>query len=278
MQSSKPARSPCAPHLRLVPNEGFLLSNPHEYRSLVGFLHYLTFTRLDLSFAMHQVCQFMSFSTDIHLTATKRILRYIYGTLNFGILLQSSPISLSAFSDSDWAGDPFDRRSTTGFIAYLGYNPITWSAKKQDTISRSSTKSEYRDLASIAAELCWLRQVFKDLGIFLSSTRKLWCDNVSALAIASNLVFHARTKHLEVDYHFVREKVLRKDLQVKYIATGDQLADFFTKSLSTSQFVFLRSKIIVFIDPMVLRGDIRGSTELVKTENVESLKSEKEEV
>jgi len=212
MQSSKPARSPCASHLRLVPNEGSLLSNPHEYRSLVGFLHYLTFTRPDLSFAMHQVCQFMSFSTDIHLTATKRILRYIYGTLNFGILLQSSPISLSAFSDSDWAGDPFDRRSTTGFIAYLGYNPITWSVKKQDTISRSSTESEYRDLASIATEMCWLHQVFKDLGIFLSSTRKLWCDNVSALAIASNPVFHARTKHLEVDYHFVREKVLRKDL------------------------------------------------------------------
>ena len=101
MQSSKPARSPCAPHLRLVPNEGSLLSNPHEYRSLVGSLHYLTFIRPDLSFAVHQVCQFMCFPTDIHLTVAKHILRYINGTLNFGILLQPGPISLSAFSDSD---------------------------------------------------------------------------------------------------------------------------------------------------------------------------------
>ena len=88
-------------------------------------------------------------------------------------------------------------------------------------MSRSSIEFEYRALASIVVELCWLRQVFKDLGIFLATTPKLWCDNVSALAIASNPVFHARTKHLEVDYHFVREKVLRRDLQVKYIAIGD---------------------------------------------------------
>ena len=277
MQSSKPARSLYAPHLRLVPNEGSLLSNPHEYRSLVGSLHYLTFTRPDLSFAVHQVCQFMSSPTDIHLTVAKRILRYINGTLNFGILLQPGPISLFAFSDSDWAGDPFDRRSTTGFIAYLGYNPITWSAKKQGTVSRSSTESEYRALASTAAELCWLQQVFKDLGIFLPTAPKLWCDNVSALAIASNPIFHARTKHLEVDYHFVREKVLRRDLQVKYIAIGDQLADIFTKSLSTSQFVYLRSKILVSVDPMVLRGDVRDNVQLAKTEHRESLKSENKE-
>ena len=109
------------------------------------------------------------------------------------------------------------------------------------------------------------------------------------MAIASNLVFHARPKHLEVDYHFVCEKVLRRDLQVKYIAIGDQLANIFTKSLSTSQFVFLRSKIMVSIDPMVLRGDVRGSAELIKTKSVElclnteknkdqCLKSKKEEV
>ena len=143
-------------------------------------------------------------------------------------------------------------------------------------MSRSSTESEYRALTSTAAKLCWLRQVFKDLGIFLPTAPKLWCDNVSALAIASNPVFHARTKHLEVDYHFVREKVLRKDLQVKYIATGDQLVDIFTKSLSTSQFVYLRSKIMVSIDP-VLRGDVRDNVQMAKIEHKESLKSENKE-
>ena len=99
----------------------------------------------------------------------------------------------------------------------------------------------------------------KDLGIYLSAPPKLWCDNVSSLAIASNPVFHARTKHIEVDYHFFQEKVLRRDIEIKYIATGDQLADVFTKSLSISRFPFLLSKIIVSLDPMVLRGDVKDS-------------------
>ena len=257
MHTSKPARTPCAPNTRLSPTDGALLSNPHEFRSLVGSLHYLTFTRPNLSFAVQQVCQFMF--------VAKRILRYVHGTLNHGVFLQPSPLSLSAFFDSDWAGDPYDRHSIRGYIVYLGYNPITWSAKEQDTISRSSTESEYRALATTIAELYWLHQVLRDLGVFLPVPPKLWCDNVSALAIASNPVFHARTKHIEVDYHFVREKVLRKDLQVKYIATGDQLADVFTKSLPTSRFAFLRSKIMVSVDPMVLRGDVKGSTETQKS-------------
>ena len=257
MHTSKPTRSPYAPNLKLVLTEGFVLSNPHEYKIMDGSLHYLTFTRLDLSFSVHQVCQFMATPTNTHLIAAKRILRYLNGTLHFGIFLQTGPFFFQP--DLDWASDPFDRRSTTGYLVYLGYNPITWSAKMQDTFSHSSTKSYYRALATTANELSWLRQVLKDLGVFLPTPPKLWCDNVSALAIASNPVFHACTKHVEVDYHFVRERVLRRNLQVKYIASGDQLADNFTKSLSTARFGFLRSKIMVSIDPMVLRGDVKGS-------------------
>ena len=234
MHTFKPARTPFAPNARLTPIDGSLLSNPHEFRSLVGYLHYLTFTRPNLNFAMQQVCQFMSNPIDAHLIVAKRILRYVNGTLNYGVFLQLGPFSLSAFSNSKWAGDPFDKHSITGYIVYLGFNPITWSAKKQDTVSHSFTKSEYRALAATIAKLYWLRQVLKDLGIFLLVPPKLQCDNVSALAIASNPMFHVRTKHIEVDYHFVCEKVLRRDLQIKYIATRDQLGDVFTKSLSTS--------------------------------------------
>ena len=205
MLNSKPAKTPCVPNVLLVPNDGFALPNPHVYRSLVGFLHYLTFTRPDLSFTVHQVCQFMSFPTDVHLVAAKCILRYLVGTQHFGVLLKPGPLSLSDFFDLDWAGDPYDRRSTASFIVYLGSNPIAWSAKKQLTVSRSSTEFEYRALASTAAELCWIRQVLRDLGIFLALPPKIWCDNVSALAIASNPVFHARTKHIEVNYHFIHE-------------------------------------------------------------------------
>ena len=116
--------------------------------------------------------------------------------------------------------------------------------------------------------------MLKDLGIFLPFPPKLWCDNVFAPTIASNPIFHARTKHVEVDYHFVREKVLHKDLQVKYISTSDQLADVFTKSLSTSRFIFLRSKIMVSLDPMVLRGDVKAST---NNQRKQTLKIKEEE-
>jgi hypothetical protein len=175
--------------------------------------------------------------------------------LDHGLFYTPGPISLSAFSDADWAGDPNDRRSTSGLLVFLGHNPITWSAKKQLTVSRSSTEAEYRALASASAELCWLRTLVKDLGLYLYDPPILWCDNVSALAIASNPVFHARTKHIEVDFHFIRERVLRKDLQVKFVSTVDQLADIFTKGLLFSSFQDLQSKLLVPVDTICLRGD-----------------------
>jgi hypothetical protein len=229
MLNCSPCKTPCVPHVRLSATTGTPLTDVHAYRSLVGALHYLTFTRPDLSFAVHQVCQFMNAPTDIHLVAAKRILRYLRGTLDHGLYYTPGPTSLSAFTDADWAGDPNDRCSTSGLLVFLGHNPITWSAKKQLTVSRSSTEAEYRALASASAELCWLRVLLKDLGIYLHDPPILWCDNVSALAIASNPVFHARTKHIEVDFHFIRERVLRKDLQVKFVSTTDQLANIFTK-------------------------------------------------
>uniref|UniRef100_A0A2N9F2E7 Integrase catalytic domain-containing protein n=1 Tax=Fagus sylvatica TaxID=28930 RepID=A0A2N9F2E7_FAGSY len=247
MMDSKPAKTPSCPNTRLSLHEGDPLPDPHAYRSLVGALHYLTFTRPDISFSVHQVCQYMSAPTTIHFAAAKRILRYLRGTLFHGIAFHPGPLTLSAYTDADWAGDPDDRRSTSGYLVYLGSNPITWSAKKQPTVSRSSTESEYRALAIASAELCWIRALLKDLGIYLSQPPLLWCDNVSALAIASNPVFHARTKHIEVDFHFVRERVLRKDLIVKFVSTIDQLADIFTKSLPTQRFLDLQSNLTVSV-------------------------------
>jgi hypothetical protein len=253
MLDSKPAKSPSCPNTRLSLHKGDPLPDPHGYRSLVGVLHYLTFTRSNISFSVHQVCQYMSTPTTIHLAAAKRILRYIRGILYHGIAFTPGPIQLSAYTDADWAGDPDDRRSTSGYLVYLGSNPITWSAKKQPTVSRSSIESEYRALAIASAELCWIRTLLKDLGIYLSNTPILWCDNVSALAIASNPIFHARTKHIEVDFHFVRERVLRKDLLVKFVSTTDQLADIFTKSLPTHHFLDLQCNLMVSV-PMIEGG------------------------
>jgi hypothetical protein len=168
MVDSKPAKTPCSPNTHLSIHEGDLLSDPYGYRSLIGALHYLTFTRPDISFAVHQVCQYMAAPTTTHLSTTKRILRYIKGTLFHGIAFTPGPLTLSVYSDADWASDPDDRRSTSGLLVYLGSNPITWSAKKQATVSRSSTESEYRALATTSAEVYWLRTLLKDLGIYLS--------------------------------------------------------------------------------------------------------------
>uniref|UniRef100_A0A2N9FCI4 CCHC-type domain-containing protein n=1 Tax=Fagus sylvatica TaxID=28930 RepID=A0A2N9FCI4_FAGSY len=230
MFDTKPAKTPCCPNTRLTLTDGTPLQEPHSYKSLVGALHYLTFTRPDLSFAVHQ------------------------GTLNHGLSFTPSPMTLSAYTDADWVGDPSDRRSTSGFLVYLGSNPITWSAKKQAIVSRSSTESEYRALAIAAVELCWLRTLLCDLRVYLPDTPILWCDNVSALAIASNPVFHAPTKHIEVDFHFVREQVLRKDLAVKFVSTTDQLANIFTKSLPTTCFLDLQRNLLVPVCPHVIEG------------------------
>ena len=145
-------------------------------------------------------------------------------------------------------------------VLFFGNCPISQSAKKQDTISHSSTEAEYRALASTTAELYWIRMLLRDFGLFLPHPPLLWCDNVSALAIATNPVFHARTKHIEVDCHFVREKVLKCDVMLKFISTHDQLANLFTKGLPSPRFNWLTSKLMQKF-PIHLRGDeSHGST------------------
>ena len=147
----------------------------------------------------------MQYPTTSHLEAAKRVLRYVRGILHFGIHLAPSPLT---FSDADWAGDPTDRKSTTGILVFLSSSPISWSSKKQSIVSRSSTEVEYHALTSTAAELAWLRTIFKELKLFLPHVPILWCDNNSTIALAYNLVFHSRTKYIEVDYHYVRGCIL----------------------------------------------------------------------
>ena len=196
----------------------------------------------------------MSSPTSNHLQAVKRILRYLQGSIHQGLVFTPGPFTLSAYSDADWVGDPMDRKSISSILVFLGNSPITWFAKKQSTVSHSSTEAEYRAIASCAAELCWIRMLLRDFGVFLSDPPVLWCDNVSALAIASNPVFHAYTKHIEVDFHFVRERVLRHDLLVKFVASQDQLVDILTKGLASPRFQWLTSK-LMWQFPMSLRGD-----------------------
>nr|XP_028945261.1 uncharacterized protein LOC114819790 [Malus domestica] len=189
-------------------HSGSLLPDPTFYRSTVGTLQYLTWTRLDLAFAVNQVCQYMHSPRTIHLQAVKRILRYLKGTLDAGLWFTPGSQCLTAWSDADWAGCPVDRRSMSGYCVFLGPNLISWSAKKQCTIARSSTEAEYRPLANTVAELSWVCKILQDLSFPLLRTHAIFCDDKSAIALAFNPVFHARTKHVELTTTIFMKKFL----------------------------------------------------------------------
>ncbi|XP_070662480.1 secreted RxLR effector protein 161-like [Malus domestica] len=206
--------TPCLPYSRLLKDDGDPYAHAAAYRSIVGTLQYLTFTRPDIAFSVHQVCQFMQQPMVAHYTAVKRILRYLKGTMTVGVTYTRGDLHLKAFSDADWAGDPNDRRSTTGLVVFLGSNPISWSSKKQQTVSRSSTEAEYRALSSTSAELDWIKQLLAFLHLPVTIPLVLFCDNLSVIALSFNPVQHQKTKHIEIDVHFVRERVAKKQLTV----------------------------------------------------------------
>jgi histone deacetylase 1/2 len=238
MTQCKPATSPLSTSEKLSRHEGSPLGpkDATNYRSVVGALQYLTLIRPDISFAVNKVCQFLHAPTTSHWAAVKRILRYLKQSTKFGLKIGKSPsVLVSAFSDADWAGCLDDRRSTGGFAVFLGSNLVSWSARKQATVSRSSTEAEYKAVANATAEIMWIQTLLMELGIRAPRAAKLWCDNIGAKYLSANPVFHARTKHIEVDYHFVRERVARKLLDIEYVSTKDQVADGFTKPLPVRQ-------------------------------------------
>ena len=259
MVGAKPYPAPCISGSKL----SSVLDEPaHDvtsYRQIVGALQYCTLTRPEIAYSVNQLCQHLYSPTALHWKLTKRVLRYLKGTIDHGLYFTKGSLNLSAYCDSDWAGDPVDRRSTTGYGIFLGPSLVSWCAKKQHVVSRSSTEAEYRALAMVVAELYWIRMLLKDLRMPLLSPPTVWCDNQSAIALAANPVYHARTKHIEVDYHFIREKVINKDIAIQYIPTLDQIADIFTKGLTSSRFQFLRNKLMVCELPIRLRGDVRQS-------------------
>ena len=150
----------------------------------------------------------------------KHILCYVNGILSNGLKFTPGSLQIRGYSDADWVGDPHDRRSISGYCVFLGNIPVIWSAKKQDTVAPCSTEAEYRVLAQVAAEISWLQMLLSDFHI-TTAIPHVWCDNLSSIALTSNLVFHARTKHIKVDYHYIREQVMAKKLHVHHISSID---------------------------------------------------------
>jgi hypothetical protein len=231
LTNSKTVSTPLELNVKLNTIDGEPLSDATLYRQLVGSLIYLTITCLDLAYSVHLVSQFMSTPHSTHYAAVLRILRYIKGTLFHGLHFSAqSSFELRAYADADWVGDPTDCRSTTGYCFLLGSSLISWHSKKQSVVAHSSTEAEYRALADATSELLWLRWLLANMGAPQTTSTPIHYDNRSAIHIAHNDVFHERTKHIEIDCHFIRHHLQQSALHLLSVSSEDQLADVFTKS------------------------------------------------
>ncbi|GLU00818.1 hypothetical protein SLE2022_181580 [Rubroshorea leprosula] len=231
----------------MVSNQKFSLDDgeekvdAHAYRSLIGSLLYLTNSRPDITFATSVLSRFMQSPSRTHYGAARRILRYLKGTISFGILYaKNEQFNLFGYSDSDWAGCVDDRRSTSGYAFFLGSGAISWSSKKQASTALSSSEAEYISLTAAACQATWTRRILEDMKQVQVQPTTIFCDNQSTIAMTKNPVFHSRTRHIETRHHFIRELVASGGLEVVHCNSKDQVADIFTKPLPLDKFIHLR--------------------------------------
>ncbi|GJZ41061.1 ribonuclease H-like domain-containing protein [Tanacetum coccineum] len=192
---------------------------------------------------------------ESHFAALKRILRYVQGTLELGLHLYAfATTSLVGYTDADWVGCPSTRRSTSGYCVFLGDNLLSWFAKRQHTISRSSAEAEYQGVANVVAETAWLRNLLRELHSPLLTATLVYCDNVSAVYMSANLVQHQRTKHIEINIHFVRDMVKAGHVRVLHVPSHFQYVDIFTKGLPSALFEDFRSSLSVRLPPAQTAG------------------------
>jgi len=239
MMDCKPSDTPMNSFNSLT-DEGEVLDNPSLYRTIIGSLQYLTYTRPDISFVVNKHSQFLSSPKQQHWVACKRLLRYVNGTLGLGLFFAPAPdLPLVVYTNADHAGCKVSRRSTSGICVLLGQNLIVWSSQKKTVVAQSVGEAEYRAIAPQVTEILWLQSLLSKLGYSCGSTPIVWSDNMAAKSIAENPVFHSRTKHIEIDVHFVRENVESGAVKIRYLPSLHQLADIFTKGLPSSRFRFL---------------------------------------
>ncbi|KAJ4765650.1 Retroelement pol polyprotein-like [Rhynchospora pubera] len=240
---AKPVVTPLESNHKLTESIGERLKDPERYRRLVGRLIYLIISRPELSYSVHTLAQFMHQPLEAHYDAALRVMRYLKANPGQGILLRAdSKLQLNGYCDSDWASCPTTQRSLTGYFVMLGGSPVPWKTKKQPTVSCSSAEAEYRSMTNATCELLWLKSFLQSLGVVHDRPMNLYCDSQAALHIATNPVFHERTKHIELDCHFVRDWIKDGAVVTQYIRSSEQLADIFTKALGKQQFHYLLGK------------------------------------
>ncbi|WKA11938.1 hypothetical protein VitviT2T_029385 [Vitis vinifera] len=244
MLGCKLAETPMDTTVKLEESDGSAPVDKGRYQRLVGKLIYLSHTRPDIGFSVSVVSQFMNNPTEKHMTAVIRILRYLKMTPGKGLFFQrTTKKEIEIFSDADWAGSVTDRRSTSGYCSFVWGNLVTWRSKKQSVVARSSAEAEFRAMAQGICEGIWLNRLLEELRVPLKHPMVLYCDNQAAISIAKNPVHHDRTKHVEIDRHFIKEKIEEGVFKVSYTPTNCQTADILTKALARVNFEDLTEKL-----------------------------------
>jgi hypothetical protein len=233
MMGCRAAPTPIEQNHQVTAQSGELV-NKEDYQKLVGRLLYLCHTRPDITYAVSIVSRYMHEPRSGHLDIVHRILRYLKGTPGKGLwFAKSGHLEVDGYSDSDWAGCQDDRRSTSGYCVFVGGNLVSWRSKKQTVVSRSTAEAEYRALSQGVCEVLWVKYLLGELKLLRKGPLRVWCDNQSAISIANNPVQHDRTKHVEIDRFFIKEKLDAGIISLTHVNSGQQIADCLTKALGT---------------------------------------------
>lgn len=244
LSEANPAKTPIEPYNNFdSENESKTSADPQKYQSAIGSLLYLsTKTRPDLSFAVGKVARYCANPTTEHWMAVKRILRYLKGTTNYGLLYSKvKSKTCVGYADADWAGDIADRKSTSGYSFQLSGSPISWNSAKQTCIALSTAEAEYYALSSAAQEAVWIQKLLRDLRYTEDEPITIYEDNQATMCIARDQHCSKKTKHIDIRFHFVRDLISKNKIIVKYCNTNQMIADVFTKGLGLEKFLKARN-------------------------------------
>ncbi|CAL2255250.1 unnamed protein product [Prunus armeniaca] len=257
LNECKTVTTPVAATEKLTKDDGSGATSEKQYRSIVGSLLYLTATKPDIMYASSLLARFMHCPTNKNYGTAKRVLRYIKGTLEYGLeYVKGKNAVLIGFCDSDWGGSIEDSKSTSGYAFSFGSGVFSWASVKQNCVALSTAELEYISALEATAQTIWLRFVLEDFGELQTEATPLQCDNTSAIAITKNSVFHQKTKHIDRRYHFIKDALQEGIIDLVYCPTNEQLAEIFIKPLA-DRFNYLRSMLGV-----KSAQDLKGSVDL----------------
>jgi hypothetical protein len=216
----------------------------HLYQQLIGYLMYLVNTKPDIFYVVNVLRQFMIQLKHTHWIVAKHVLRYLQGTIDYGLRYASNvDLILEGYVDVDWAGRALDRNSTSGCCFTLGSAMVSWCSRKQSSVALSTTEEDYIALSVAVHEVVWLRKLLKDFFNHEMYSTTIHCDNQSCVKLSENPVFHDKSKHIEIKYYYIRYMVQRKTVHVQYLSTHEQITDIFTKPLAKTKFEYLHERL-----------------------------------